>query len=144
MLQCRALWAGAATPRERVTGQAQFVQTWQAMTVTHVLATLGTLVCLGLGVHMLLPARLQARLGAWAADRWLRLSTAWANTRVSRRRKRLERTAEAEAEGRHPPRQGAVARIGAQARWGLGGQCLPARQLQAGIRRRPAEPALRS
>lgn len=68
------------------------------MTLTQVLATLGFLVCLGLGVHMLLPARLQARLGAWAADRWLRLSTAWANTRVSRRRKRLERTAEAEAE----------------------------------------------
>lgn len=68
------------------------------MTLTHVLAALGFLVCLGLGVHMLLPSRLQARLGGWVARSWLRLSTAWANTRVSRRRKRLERSAEAEAE----------------------------------------------
>lgn len=68
------------------------------MTVTQVFAALGFLVCLGLGLHMLLPARLQARLSAWVAERWQRLSTAWADTRVSRRRKRLERTAEAQAD----------------------------------------------
>jgi hypothetical protein len=68
------------------------------MTSTQVLAALGFLACLGLGVHMLLPARQQARLADWAKRTWLRLTTAWESTRVSRRRKRLERTAEAQAE----------------------------------------------
>lgn len=68
------------------------------MTVTQVFAALGFLVCLGLGVHMLLPARQQARVTQWMQRSWRRLTTAWADTRVSQRRKRLERTAEAEAE----------------------------------------------